>query len=1350
MGRLVLTESCVIQCAHGGTVQHPSSDSIRTIGGLKPNFTVDILGAPISGCPVPYTPCTCVAAISDAMTESNVVGASGTYALDVSGCQTDQGASLVVASRANSNSKTAKKASVNNSVEGEEGEEVPEHEKKKREEKERYNLYLLRKSTDNIKHEIRKPLRPSRPYIDVKYFYDRLETHPLISEKIVPFTLAFVYVKLADESIDEYRILSSGSLYGETFKDIQYKKEGEKDPYEYIPLYDGEKIEIAYSNVQLSSEQSKRAEAFSKLLTTEFDPTDTGKTKAESFFLKDPNAINSNRINLTTIKEQKKFDPVKAHEEKVKQAEAEGKSTDFSLYPLNSVVIIPDPFGEAEDMLNTYEWRYKKTFSANDVHIEDMKAQNAYPYAVSAQMDYFYVSDDEKAKVTELKKLFRKMADDVCQGSFAKEIIKGENDVTPLEELINPAYNTAVSYINEIKQVNASFFDNIFEGVVTNHRGRATEHHTFGTKGFKVSANSFTCEYVPLVDFTSVKEGNGYKRNRYAQKIGEYEKYKTPHHVYNRQTRQTITVPYRDIPYGYLVIDDNNELAKYSAYTKKPLEMLALLVFSFFFSKHYEKQAQQSEVYNDAKEFFYKLKNAPKLPPLSDQDRADVKKIIDAQKSSYAPICSKKNKLLEQYNSMDDLNRTYSFDFTKIKSPNEVFSDLYIPKEFTSFLNDGNTNPKDMLTQVRKFISSNEDLKTLLEAYMKIEEFDSNDQQREYINTMFGMVYTFMESKSRTDVEAQMNSPFNDDAKTIRDMIKHLGLLRQKIEDADLAAEVFMLPMRDHYTNVLQAHLLQTLGNEADTPQKANANALLKDPDFQPYLDESKSEFEMSNLNNLFFEKKQESEDGLQKLVAQFKAIDGYNAKFATLTKGNTNEVYSRSIRSDDAMDADTTREQTIDFKKLKENKDFYKALKLYRKTSANFSTLVLFAGVASGYIHWDKIKGADMYNLMLDTTKLTAKIGESVISSYAESQEAIQKALIKDTLKDISSLKLLAYAGIIGVIISTAYNVEKLDKDDIDGRVVTIAKGAITIGLLLVPLGGFVVVGLLVALEVAWVMFANIFIDTPLEAFVFRSLLFNAKGEDPKDDAQRKQRNRHYSHAKHKHPYEVKLLSHTFKEKLNATLQGFDSVKEIQNFIGDNYKANKDIFVSAMEYELTTLKAVAYGYKVDIQDTIETQKKVNHTLESDTLQFQTRLQIPKEILQNNIGVYFKVDGAYTNIYKGTPVAEGELPPMPTDFIYETAEPQTMKLDRMQLLAKKGAYIFIINKEIVLKYKIKYKLPYDVLDNGMSFQYFYTLEIDELELEPLDGQERQMIQNDTYGYMQQCEELTRQKERTSA
>uniref|UniRef100_UPI003D14EEBE hypothetical protein n=2 Tax=Sulfurimonas sp. TaxID=2022749 RepID=UPI003D14EEBE len=240
MGRLVLTEACVIQCAHGGVVQHPSTDPIRTIGGLKPNFCVDILGAAISGCPL-NSPCTKVAAISSAMTEPNVVGASGTYALDVSGCQTDRGSALVVESRANTNSKTAKKAGVNNSVEGEEATEQEQREAKKKELKERYRLYLLRESKNSLLKKIYRPLRPSRSFLDMEAFYGTIDTNAVIREEIAPFTLAFVYIQLADDTIEEYRIISNGSLYADTFNDILYKDE--KDVQRaYIPLYDGELI----------------------------------------------------------------------------------------------------------------------------------------------------------------------------------------------------------------------------------------------------------------------------------------------------------------------------------------------------------------------------------------------------------------------------------------------------------------------------------------------------------------------------------------------------------------------------------------------------------------------------------------------------------------------------------------------------------------------------------------------------------------------------------------------------------------------------------------------------------------------------------------------------------------------------------------------------------------------------------------------------------------------------------------------------------------------------------------------------------------------------------------------------
>ena len=97
---------------------------------------------------------------------------------------------------------------------------------------------------------------------------------------------------------------------------------------------------------------------------------------------------------------------------------------------------------------------------------------------------------------------------------------------------------------------------------------------------------------------------------------------------------------------------------------------------------------------------------------------------------------------------------------------------------------------------------------------------------------------------------------------------------------------------------------------------------------------------------------------------------------------------------------------------------------------------------------------------------------------------------------------------------------------------------------------------------------------------------------------------------------------------------------------------------------------------------------------------------------------------------------------MPTDFIYETAQPKSMTLDRMQLLEHKGAYLLIVNQEIVLKYKVIYKLPYTIVDSGVFFKYIYTLEIDELELEPFDFKDKETIEKETKEFKKECDKLT--------
>ncbi|QFR48930.1 hypothetical protein FJR48_04020 [Sulfurimonas lithotrophica] len=1317
MGRKVLTESCVIKCAHGGVVDHPSSDSIRTIGGLKPNFCTDILGAPISGCPVPYTPCTSVASTSDAMTESNVVGASGTYALDVSGCMTDMGASLVIDSRANSNSATSTQASANNSVEGIEATEQEEQEAKEKEEKEEYKLYLLRESKNSYLKKVYKPLRPSRSFIDSKTFYGSMDTNPIIRDKTVPFTLAFVYIVLADSSIDEYRVISRGSLYAETFKDINYKdKSNIQRPY--IPLYDGESIKVYYSNIQLSKDKTKRENALSKLEALEYDPTDTNK-KENSFFLKDSSSIDTNEISEDIFKLQKKYEP------KDKP------------YPLDVVLTMKDSVGEAEDLLNIYEWHYKTAFSINDTKLKELKQKNSYIYAVSQQVDYFYVDKDEQKTyndtIKKLKKLYRKLADEVCNGVFSKKIIKAQNDVTPLNEIIDPAFDTAENYINQVKYINKSFFKNILDGVANNRGHR--EKHLYDEGEFIVTNNGMSSKYVGLVSFESVKKQNEYVYRRYAQGIKKV----------------------RDVNYGYLVLDKHDE-DKYKNYQKNAPDMLALLVFSLFFSKEYKEEAKTSGLYETAKEFYVTLKNAKPLPSIGDDNIKDIQNLIHDQKHSYAKICSKENKLLDQFESIDTINKESSFDFGAIKAPKSLFSNLYIQKEFSEFYKD-KTNPKDILTKAVKSVED-EAFAKVFKMYSEFKEFDSQKHKVESLNTMMGLFYTFSSTRSLLDAEANINSPFNDKTKHLVELLENFVELKNTFTDEEIESKIFSLPIYTHFLKTLNSHITHSMvkadkNSQGFSQREANVKALLEK--YKPDQSEIK-EFDLSNLLSDDFDTSEEAKKTIADFYGALTKIESYASKAMKVT-----DEYGKidDTEISDSRESKTNQYEQSSFTTTKEYKTIASSIQ-------SLSVFVAGVNVAIGVINYKELKYKDIIPLMSDTFTTIETFSNMMPKKKEDVVKSLQQLLSKNELERIGSWKLMSKLGVLAVAISAVYDLTQLEDDDLDGAVAIVAKNVTVIALLVAPvylafvpgIGWIAALGIL-AVEVAWEMyFKDLFTDTPVESYIMKSILFHKNDDDnmlaPFISPLGYAIYRYINDT----PYQAQLFTEAVNIKEKDLVKGFSSLDELQTFMGDNYDKYEDLFNNALQYELTTLKSVVLSYKVD---TVNSKEEKTYNGREQVL--QTKVKIPKEMLQNNIQVMLKIDSDYTTIYESELTTLGEVPSMPNDFTYDTIARKKLvdgkvvlsndfTLDEAKMLSKKDIYLFVVNRDIALKYKITYDLSSFTQDEydpeSYAFKNNMNFSIDRLKLVPLETKERNMLDNIVYARREKERSLSKQNNREAS
>ncbi|MEJ2372364.1 MAG: hypothetical protein P8Y16_00910, partial [Sulfurimonas sp.] len=1104
-------------------------------------------------------------------------------ALDVSGCLTDQGASLVVESRANSNSATAKKSSANNSVEGEEPTEEAVKEVKEKEQKEQYRLHLLRESKNAFLKKIYKPLRPSRSFEDIKTYYGTMDTNVLIREKKVPFTLAFVYVKLADESINEYRIISRGSLYAESFKDIVYKDEKNVERA-YIPLYDGEPVAIFYSNIQLSSDQTKRTQALNNFTGVAFDPSDTNKDD-KSFFLKDPSSINTNEISEESFKLQKEYDPLKEHEKKVKEAEAEGKSTDFKLYPLDSVATIVDPIGEAEDLFNIYERSYKTSFSNNDIHLNQLKKKNSYLYAVSNQIDYFYVSKDEQSKydadLKKLKRLYRKLADEVCEGKFANKINKGKNDITALNKIIDPAYHTALNYLNQVKFINKSFFKNVLDGVVNNRGHR--ESHLYNEDQFIISANNLTTKYVGLVTFESVKRENVFIRRRYDQGRS----------------------PIRDVNYGYLILD-NEEDDKYTAHQKSAQDMLALLVFALFFSKEYEAEAKATGVYDTAKEFYITLKNARPLPAIGDDNIKNVQNMITSQKHSYAKICSRENKLLDQFENIDTINQECSFDTANIKSPQAFFNNLYIPKSFSEFYK-AKLNPKDILTKGVE-VSQTAEFKQIFKAYEELKEFDSTLHMRESLNTMMGLLFTFMDTKSRLDAEAVISSPFTNKAKHIVSLLEHYVDLKNELSEEEFYTEIFTLPIHKHFVNALNSHILHSLiqgdkNEQGFSERQGNAQALLTK--YKPDKNEIK-EFDLSNLLSDDFDISEETKKTIADYYGALTKIESYASKTVAVAD---EYAQANSNSFDDILSKEEVKKTTF------QNTPQYKAI---TSTIKSLSIFVAGMNVAIAVFDKNKLKGKDILPLAIDTYATLETFSKVMPKTRAAVLDSVKSLLSAEELARIASFKVLAHAGMVAVAITAYYDVTELQEGDVDGGVAILTKNITVIALLAAPIylaavpgiGWVAALGIL-AVEVAWELYIkDVFVDTPIESYIMKSLLFHKHD----DESMLAPMMFPVGYAVYRffsdNPYQVQLFSETINAKHKDMIEGFSDMQELQEYLGDNQEKYEELFNNALQYELTALKSVALGYKVDILDPIDK----DYYGMPQTL--QTTIKIPKEVMR--------------------------------------------------------------------------------------------------------------------------------------
>ncbi len=427
-GKPIVIESGSILCAHGGKVGLSSSVPNHVIAGQKPLYNKDLVGAPISGCPK-KSPCTKVASISSATTETNVANKGGNYLLTIDGCKTNKGAALILSNPGQTQSTIAGKSggSGGDIIQVELEEAIVDE--KIFIKKEKFRLFPLRMSGGEV-----KALRGARDFKVIKNYFGK-DNDSYTYDKVVTKTDAYLYITISDITT-EYKVINRGDLFCPVMQKVQFKDTKTGVIRKYIPCYEEKGIvKFIYSNIKLT-----------KSNLGDFTAIEVTLTDSKNLYIQ--HHKNYSKLPSYIEKDLKKLylsqDKAKALKQKY----------------LNIVTYIPDPIGEVEDLYNDYEFSYHMYYGQNKPIIDTIRGQNQYPYAVADMLDYLYVSKDERDKSLNQRKALHKHYENLIQ--FAKEDMVEIIEENMIGKNIFPVFDAKIAseYYDELKFIDNDFFQN--------------------------------------------------------------------------------------------------------------------------------------------------------------------------------------------------------------------------------------------------------------------------------------------------------------------------------------------------------------------------------------------------------------------------------------------------------------------------------------------------------------------------------------------------------------------------------------------------------------------------------------------------------------------------------------------------------------------------------------------------------------------------------------------------------------------------------------------------------------------------------------------------------------------------
>lgn len=1295
-----VVESGSIQCACGGKITLKSTVEKHVIGGKKPLYWKDLLDAPVA-CPRSKDKCSVVSSITSSGTEPNV-GANGElYLLRTTAFQTDKGRPVKLIDPGQRTSKiSAPSSTTKDDIKEEEPTEAAIKEAEEKKQKEKYKLSLIRSTKDSNNIDIYKPLRVTRAFLKTENFYSKdKDINPRIKDKIYSELESYIYVK-TKRSIDEYKIISKGTLCSENLDEISYKDE-KNIVRKYIALENDDDIEIVYSNVKLRKSQENRKSDFAKFKIIKLNPKTLASTKEKAFYIKDVKSLDSNEITKEDIQAQKKFDPFSKYEKNTK------------LYPLNIIATIDDELGILEDLKSYYEFSFKKNFVDNEVIIDDIRDKNAYVYTVVNQLNYFYVSEDKKEQydknIKKLRSYYEILAREIMSGKLSNVIF--EDKTLDLANIVVPNFDIASRYFKQIEFLSKSFFK---YSLLTNHLGKLI---------FK--NGNLIYQYSTSLSSTDVE--------------------------YNNEKISSLKVQ-RGLPInGYLKFSNYHN--DYKMYREDPNKLLALIVFSIVFSGDYDDEIRAIKHIEDTKLEFYKLLiNMRPLPPISEDDIKNIdymmkdqslyKEMFEGSTKKSGFIFKKefkdKNTLLAQFDNLEYIHKTVSFSYKKAKKI-EIqsafeFEDLYKSKNLTRFKSDDKLlSPDDILRNIVKQ-QQNLKIKELLVLYSGIKEFDNEDEKIKYHYNMLNLSYDLAKIIAFLDEELNTSSIFNTQSKDVLIFMEELTKSRENIKDMNKWAEyreskkqffeTYSMVINSIVTHSCIQNGQNNVDKKFDERQKnvlLFLNTISKLHGLQTKIDFEFSQEKKKNPNQSYkslistnFDMAQKTQDTSEALYSTLSAINGFTKRLNEMNSvledikalKEENKALSDEINK---MKQDSSTRRNIKRKRQNEiikqieekqskisklggkisnfeRKDTkeYTLPKYNKKTLAStkaLSNVVALMGIVNYYNSYDKLKLSNLTAFASDVSTLSILALEGL--EKAKNNAKLATTLIAQSANKAKlNIGIFAYRLDIFITIITGVNrFVELDDEDVDGKVLTtVTTGLQVIFLLKANLAGFALAFLT---ELAYQLIINFthIINSPIENYINKSLLYKTKTDDGLK-------------------FRTTILNRTLKGS-SLKIPQFNTFKDIQNFIGDNYDKNKGILDSALLNEISVLKKTLFGLTLEIYST-------RFISDKSGLSKATRIKIPKQIYDDNkFKLIIKND---TNEYK---IMEKKGIPSEDFYIYDLLNNDIIQTSKIKELNYKKYSIIVITENISLKYNYDYVVQEKFYVSVLNFEEEFLDQEDE-------------------------------------